>query len=1239
MKIAIDLQGYQSRGSKKRGIGRYTFTLVRTLIENSSDKDQFILVANKSLGRLDNEFHFFVKSNSTKVQYFEWTYPSLTKKNVSLHNENISIAKQLRSYAFSLLNCDVILITSFFEGFKDNSVVELDDEYDLPPIATIFYDLIPLINTEKYLDKNPLFKEFYLRRIYYLNKLDCLLAISKSSSNEAQQYLSIDNENIYNIYAGCDRNLFKRSNAHNGPISFKNIKLGEYILYSGAGDPRKNLQSLIHSYSLLDKKLILNHKLVLAGNLLAEEISLIKSWVSSYNLSPTQVILLGYVSDDELADLYRNCKLFIFPSLHEGFGLPALEAMSCGAVVLGSNSTSIPEVIQNEEALFDPTNISEIKSLITKALTNESFYNSLSNTAFQKSLNFSWEKTAQLAKDALSNTIKKTKKYKSKYFDKDLIIDLKINNYNLMLDNIALILKENKSLFDDEIYLKKLAASINLIELNSSFSKQFKIDENVSLSWQVEGPFDSNYSLAILNREFALALNKKIPNTTILSTEGPGDYLPDLDFLKNDSSIFKLYSDSINKASCGSLVVSRNLYPPRVNDLFSRINILHAYGWEESELPQEWINDFNKHLDGISVMSRQVKKTLIDCGFEKPILVCGLGVDHLNRSLEIRTIDLAAKKFKFLHISSCFPRKGISCLLEAYGKAFSINDDVTLIIKTFSNPHNQIHDLVDKYQKSNINYPHIIVLEKDLSLAEIRYLYSYSDVYISPSHGEGFGLPIAEAMLFSLPVITTSWGGQVDFSLTDNSWLIDFDFEYSQSHFQQFDSVWALPSSNDLAEKMKEIRLSSNEYIKSKVNKARFNIINNFSWEKVVSQNIGFVNKLLNFNSSINTKLGFLTTWNTKCGIASYVSNLVEYIEHEMYILAPHDSSLVHEDGSNVFRCWKINDPFTEKIKNTILKLKLTTIVIQFNYGFYDFNSFNDLINFLYLQNIKIVIFIHSTSDPIDNEEKSLNKIKNSLCLADRLMVHTCSDLNRLKKINLVENVSIFPHGIKDFIKDDMNLNQSAIFRRSSNIKRHKYKFATTGFCLPNKGFLELITSMSLLCGNNYDFHLTLLTPSYDKNYDFYLEKIKKSIRDLNLYNYVNLDLTYYDDFEIFSFLSGMDLVIYPYQQSNESSSASVRQGIASGTEVMVTPISIFEDVTQVVNVFPGTSSKKMALGIENWILNKEKNTISNIQNDKRLKLDLWREKHRFSKLAKRLSSIITSIEVDSEFNNQSNYK
>ena len=1227
MKIGIDIQGCQSDGSKSRGIGRYSLTLIRYLIKHSQSNDEFILIANKSLDSVDKEFLSYISSFGSKVQYFEWIYPGCTASMSNSHADKTAIAEQLRSYSFCLLNCDIILMTSFFEGFRDNCVIEFDNNFDLPPIASIFYDLIPLLKPEIYLDSNKDFKEFYLTRLDYLNNVSSLLSISKSSSREAEKYLSIGKCNIYNIYAGCDQNIFYPSN-----LNKNKYNLGKYILYSGAGDPRKNLHRLIEAYSLLSKEIIWNYKLVLVGKLLPEEISLIKSWITSLNLTANQVVLLGYVSDQELASLYRSCALFVFPSLHEGFGLPALEAMSCGAVVLGSNSTSIPEVIQNEKALFDPENVNQISELISKALTNQEFFNEISSDLINRSSKFTWDDTALNALNALRSTILKSKKISLKFEDITSILSFKQKQYQLMIKNIVTILDSNKNLSNDEEYLENLATSISYCELKAKYLKQFKIDNLDALTWRIEGPFDSNYSLAILNRELSLALKKRIPNLSILSTEGPGNYSPDIDFLKKYSSLYQLYKDSLKVNLKNPIVVSRNLYPPRVNDIDSRVNILHAYGWEESEIPSEWIEDFNLYLDGITVMSTQVKKTLIDCGFYKPISICGLGIEHISKSPASTNLELSAKNFKFLHISSCFPRKGIQALLLAYGKAFTIKDDVSLIIKTFKNPHNKLHDLLKEFKEKNSNYPHVLVIDDDYSISEVKSLFKISNVYVAPSHGEGFGLPIAEAMSNSVPVITTSWGGQLDFVTEKNSWLIDFKFAYSDSHFEQYNSVWAAPSSDHLAQQMKFLRNANPSDIKNKTKIAFDDINRNYSWEKTADINVKFVKKLLDYNDINQIKLGVISTWNVKCGIANYTSSLLQNIEYESFIFAPFSDSLLKDDQPNTFRCWELNKPFTDEIRNNILKYKITTIIIEFNYGFFDFSSFNNLINFLSENNILIIIQMHSTFDPVCSTKKSLKTIKKSLILANRILVHTCSDLNRLKNLNIINNVSIFPHGVLDFNIIREYSSNSFSLKNVFNIKQKKYNFATTGYSLPNKGFLELVKSISILVNKKVDIHFTFFTPSYDTNYDFYSKQISDLIQELDLEDHILIDSQYYDDYTILGFLSKMDAVVYPYQISNESSSASVRQGIASGSKVIVTPISIFEDIIDVVDVLPGTSPSNMAQGIIEWIKRNQNIRSSDYKNDQKSLLNKWRKSHLFSILSIRLSRLITALEVDKKF-------
>ncbi len=100
--------------------------------------------------------------------------------------------------------------------------------------------------------------------------------------------------------------------------------------------------------------------------------------------------------------------------------------------------------------------------------------------------------------------------------------------------------------------------------------------------------------------------------------------------------------------------------------------MLHAYGWEESGFPSEWVQKFNSSLQCITVMSSEVRKILIDNGVNIPIKVCGLGLDHINKVKQDNKFYISAKSYKILHISSCFPRKGVDLLLEAYFRALAM---------------------------------------------------------------------------------------------------------------------------------------------------------------------------------------------------------------------------------------------------------------------------------------------------------------------------------------------------------------------------------------------------------------------------------------------------------------------------------------------------------------------------------------------------------------------------------------
>ena len=180
MRIIFDLQGCQSEGSRVRGIGRYSINLIKTFI-NLFPNEEYILFANAFLFDLRDEFNDELTDQKLNIFYFNWYPVSPTSSNLSENSLFITLSTQLRSYIISILEADIFLITSFFEGYIDNCVTALDFSYSLPVSSSILYDLIPLINPESYLNTNPLFNIFYRKKIEDFKKLDYLFAISESA--------------------------------------------------------------------------------------------------------------------------------------------------------------------------------------------------------------------------------------------------------------------------------------------------------------------------------------------------------------------------------------------------------------------------------------------------------------------------------------------------------------------------------------------------------------------------------------------------------------------------------------------------------------------------------------------------------------------------------------------------------------------------------------------------------------------------------------------------------------------------------------------------------------------------------------------------------------------------------------------------------------------------------------------------------------------------------------------------
>ncbi len=1217
MRVAIDMQGAQSSSSRFRGIGRYTMAFAQAVVRNRGDHEVILLLSGlfpEMIKPIREAFDGLLPPENILV----WHAPGPVRDCDSDNHNRREIAELMREAFFANLQVDLLHISSFFEGYSDDCVTSIE-RFDLvTPVSITIYDLIPILNAKDYLASNPPFARHYQRKIDQVKKAKHHLAISEFSRQDAITHLDVSDVTCINISTAIDPNFQVKvyTDSQNCALLQKLGLTRSFLMCAGGADPRKNLFRFIQAFASLPVSTRVGHQLLFVGKMLKQEVVQLTKCAKSAGLKTDELKFTGYVSDEDLVQLYNLCKLYVFPSWYEGFGLPALEAMACGAPVIASNVTSLPEVIGLDAAMFNPLDTKSIAHKIQQALEDDAFRKALIENGLKQTKLFSWHDTAKRAIEGWEKESKQTIND-----EKSWCATLQHTNqiYKKLLEKLAPIL----SVDGDGLALQKISMCLAQNEKQFLSYLRRTILPN-KIVWRLEGPFDSSYSLALVNREMARALFSLGHQVVLHSTDGPGDFEPNPQFLNVNLDLAAMHKLSASISGGKANVTSRNLYPPRVSNMLSRLNTLHAYAWEESGFPLDWVDEFNQCLQGMTANSNHVQKIMVDHGLTVPVAVSSLGVDHWQRVVVDQAFSIQAKSFRFLHVSSCFPRKGADVMLSAYGRAFRASDDVTLVIKTFNNPHHDIHKWLGDLKAHDPDFPHVQIIETDLSDGQLKSLYEQCHALVAPSRAEGFGLPMAEAMLSGLAVITTGWGGQTDFCTTENSWLIDYKFVRAQSHFGLWVSAWAEPDEDHLTQLLKVVYQTPQQQRENRSELGKKILLDRFCWSHAANRVVQASRQWSSEPFVPDLCVAWVSSWNTKCGIATYSEHLINNMPQDMTILAAHAALTLEPDGDGVKRCWVAGeaDNLTE-LSNAVKRSQCNTLVIQFNYCFFNFEYFSDFLNDQVDSGINVVLMLHATQDPTHIPNKKLSRLTQAFNRCGRVLVHSINDLNRLKTMGLVDNVTLFPHGVIDFESISSHEDQG------SNLKPQKNQFvvASYGFFLPNKGLLELIDALSLLRASGLNAQLIMVNAEYPiPESSSLIRQAKLKISEYGLQHAVTLSTDYISDIECIKSIARADLIVYPYQQTLESASGAVRYGMASGKPVAVTPLSIFDDVADATFILPGMTPEDLAKGI----LSIEKSLRTYDQKSKMIKEAAlsWQEQHNYSRVGNRLSGLLQALNI-----------
>jgi len=369
MKIAIDIRALG--GSQYGGVAEYINNLLPAL---------FALPTS-------HHFHLFANSYKKNQDYSHLAhYPNVTLHEFHYPNKALTLSCRYLGRP----RCDDILggVDVFFSPHFLPAPVSAHCKK-----VTTFHDL-----SFEY------FPEFFdlKRRIWHTyispraqaRTSDAMIAVSQSTKDDLVRLYGVPSDAVSVIHSGLDTNLFD-SAQHGFNAVKRTYKLPEhYILSFSTLEPRKNFIELIRAFNVLkEDSAFADIKLVIAGAYGWSATSITKeAQRSPYH---NEILFIGTIKQEDKPHIYNHARVFIYPSLYEGFGFPPLEAMYCGVPTLVSAITSLPEIVGGSALLIDPYRPRELARVVAEVLRDEKLAATLSHEGREHARRFNWHKTAQ----------------------------------------------------------------------------------------------------------------------------------------------------------------------------------------------------------------------------------------------------------------------------------------------------------------------------------------------------------------------------------------------------------------------------------------------------------------------------------------------------------------------------------------------------------------------------------------------------------------------------------------------------------------------------------------------------------------------------------------------------------------------------------------------------------------------------------------------------------------------------
>ncbi|WP_282939466.1 glycosyltransferase family 1 protein [Paenibacillus sp. RC67] len=355
----------------RSGIARYVECLTKQL---SYNEDLEVFLAFNRIAKAIRENHVLSLKRDFHIHLINNVYPYKVLRRLCKPNLLYSLPYDTASKA----KADIFHGTNFTYTpiWKGKTIITIHD---------LAYMKYPESTSERILKHHSKWVP------YSVKKCDHIIADSFQTKQDIISLLNVPDDKIDVIHLAADEHFTYISNVN--PVIKKYSLPEKYILFVGTLEPRKNLLGLLKSYLILKQNYNYSEKLVIVGAK-GWKYNPIFDWVQQNNLEE-DIIFTGFIDDADLPAIYSAATVFVMPSIYEGFGLPLLEAMQCGTPVIGSDISSIPEIVEKSGLLIPPDAHSEWADAMHTMITDESLRKHYSRLALDQSSRFTWEKTAE----------------------------------------------------------------------------------------------------------------------------------------------------------------------------------------------------------------------------------------------------------------------------------------------------------------------------------------------------------------------------------------------------------------------------------------------------------------------------------------------------------------------------------------------------------------------------------------------------------------------------------------------------------------------------------------------------------------------------------------------------------------------------------------------------------------------------------------------------------------------------